>query len=180
VKNILITGPPRSGKTTLVMQVLDDPLIGDLAGGFLTEECREKGERTGFRILPFPEGKPALLAHVRRASRHRLGRYGVDLNALENVGCPALARALVNRDILVVDEIGKMELFSAGFRDLLLRALASPKPLLATIMERPHPFADGIKEREDVEVFRLSKETFPAVFTEVKKRIIMELRNRKP
>lgn len=147
----LITGRPGVGKTTLVRRILAE--VPGRAGGFTTEEIRgARGARRGFlvRDLDGPEG---ILARADMPGPPRVGRYGVDVASFEAVGLAALRRALAERDLIVIDEIGKMEFCSAAFAALLERVLASPKPLLATILRAPHPDADRVKGHPEARLF---------------------------
>jgi nucleoside-triphosphatase len=160
---ILLTGRPGVGKTTVVRQVLARWEAG--AGGFYTKEIREQGRRTGFRLVTL-DGARGLLASVNISSPFRVGKYAVDLADLETVGVGALQRAIGQPEVslLVMDEIGKMELFSPAFREAVLAALDSPKLVLGTIMARPHPWVDAIKARPEVslvEVTPLNRSTLP-------------------
>jgi nucleoside-triphosphatase THEP1 len=85
-----------------------------------------------------------------------VGRYQVDVPAFETVGVTALEAATREADLIVVDEIGKMELWSPRFVQALEAALASPKPILGTILQAPHPWADALKRRPRVELYRLT------------------------
>jgi nucleoside-triphosphatase THEP1 len=153
-KAYLLTGEPGCGKTTIIKEVLSG---GDKsAGGFYTEEIRIKGIRQGFRIVTL-DGKQAVLSHVNIEGRYRVGKYGVDIDSMETVACPAVEKAIRNCDIVVVDEIGKMELFSTSFREVLYNALDSNRKVLGTIMVASHPWVDDIKQREDVEVIQVTK-----------------------
>jgi nucleoside-triphosphatase THEP1 len=96
-----------------------------------------------------------------------VSRYGVDVQALESVGLPALEEAAAGAKLLVVDEIGKMELFSPRFREAVLRALDAGGPVLASIMLSSHPFADALKARDDIRLIRLTPETRERVLGEV-------------
>ncbi len=165
--NLLITGLPRSGKTTLIKKILAVDSIGKKASGFFTEEFRKEGKRIGFHIITAPEGKKGLLSQKGLPSPYRVGRYGVNVVVVEELGCQAILRALDTKSIIIVDEIGKMELYSEKFRKVLIDALNSPKKVLATIMERPNAFADGIKKRSDVMLLSLTRENFGEVFEEV-------------
>lgn len=165
---MLVTGLPRSGKTTLVRRLLEQDILKNRTGGFFTEELREQGGRIGFMIRTIPEGKTAFLARKDFLSRFRVGRYGINVKAMEEVGCESIEKALQKKKIIVVDEIGKMELFSDRFRIVLLEALNSPHKVLATIMERPNPFADRIKHRTDVKLFSLNRKNFISVFEKSK------------
>ena len=87
----------------------------------------------------------------------RVGRYGVDLQTFEAIGVRAVSRALQGADLIVIDEIGKMELYSSLFQQVLFEVLESARPLLGTILARPHPVADRIKAHPDVSVKQLTQ-----------------------
>ena len=163
----MITGPPRCGKTTLILKIIQDGSLSGKVGGFITEEMREKGERIGFKIVSLPDNEEGLLAKKSFSSPFRVGRYGVFLEDLENMGCTAIEDALRTEKAVVVDEIGKMELFSEKFKNTLLKALDSPVRVLASIMERKNEFADRIKRRPDVTLARLDRNNFEIVLREV-------------
>ncbi|MDQ7849189.1 MAG: NTPase [Armatimonadota bacterium] len=152
---LLITGQPGVGKTTLVRRVAEAPDIR--LGGFYTEEIRRGRTRTGFRLVTL-DGQAAVFAHVDFAGRfsHRVGRYGVDLSALEEIGVAALRRAARRGQVVLVDEIGKMELLSPGFRAALEEMAAGPVPLLATITAAAHPWADAFKRRRGAVLLTLT------------------------
>ncbi|MBI4295399.1 MAG: NTPase [Chloroflexi bacterium] len=151
-----VTGGPGSGKTTLVKQAV--AAVGTRAGGFYTEELRAGGMRQGFRIVTF-DGKQAVLAHVTVKGPHRVGKYGVDVAALDSVGVTALEQAIARSDLVVVDEIGKMELFSTDFKAAVWQALDSGKPVLGTVMLASHPWADQVKRHPGVTLLTVTRET---------------------
>ncbi|MEE8194190.1 MAG: nucleoside-triphosphatase [Dehalococcoidales bacterium] len=145
----LLTGRPGTGKTSLIKQAVAG--MAGKAGGFYTEEIRSQGIREGFRLVTL-DGHDTILAHVKIQSPWRVARYGVDTDGLDRVGVSALKRAAQQCELVVVDEIGKMELFSAGFREAVLQIIDSGKWLLGTIMLAPNPWADAIKLRHEVEL----------------------------
>jgi nucleoside-triphosphatase len=151
----LLTGRPGVGKTTVVQAVV--ARLGGRAGGFYTEEIREGGRRTGFRLAAL-DGPSGTFASVKRPGRHRVGKYTVHLDELDQVGVAALWRAIEGPqvEVVVVDEIGKMELFSPAFRQAVLAALDSPKAVLATVMARPQPWVDDIKDLPSVTVVEVT------------------------
>ena len=151
-KKVLLTGRPGCGKTTLIKRVVSE--LARPAGGFYTEEIRAHGERLGFKIITL-DGQEALLAHVHFKTPERVGKYGLDLSALETVGVEALREAVHARQLVVIDEIGPMELRSPIFRDVVNQALDSGAPILATISARSLPFTGAIKERPDVTVIEV-------------------------
>jgi len=150
---LLITGAPGIGKTTLIRKVvghLDWPV-----SGFYTQEIRERGSRVGFS-LNLLSGPVLTLSHVSIRSPHRVGKYGVDVAGFEAAACPEIEAGLSQGALIVIDEIGKMELFSEKFRRTVLRVLKSPCPLLAAILQKSHPFTDPLKARLDVEVIEVT------------------------
>ena len=160
---LLLTGRPGVGKTTVIRRVVAG--LGTGVGGFYTDEIRERGQRTGFRLVTL-DGEAGILAGVHVSSPHRVGRYKVHLDDLEQVGVKAVLRAVEQPDVtlVVIDEIGKMELFSAAFRKAVLAALESAKAVLATVMARPQPWVDAIKARPEVtllEVTQANREAVP-------------------
>jgi len=150
----LLSGEPGSGKTTIIKEVLSK--VNKSAGGFYTEEIRVQGARQGFKIITL-DGESAVLAHTSVRSQCRVSKYGVDTDSMDKVAVPALKQAIQSKDIVVLDEIGKMELFSSPFKDAVIEALESGKKVLGTIMLAPHPWADKIKARQDVEIIRVTR-----------------------
>lgn len=92
-----------------------------------------------------------------------MGRYGVDVEAVDSLVTPEIRRGLSaaesgSRVVIVMDEIGKMELLSGLFRQAALAAFDSPARCLATILARPHPYADPLRSRPDVEVVTVTRQ----------------------
>lgn len=132
-KNILITGSPGIGKTTLIKRISHDLQYLNPAG-FYTEEIRAEGIRKGFALVTL-DGRRATLSHIDIASRDRVGKYGVDIAVFEHFLDHI---AFFNPDIgvIVVDEIGKMECISDKFKKLLKTILDSEKAVIATISRK--------------------------------------------
>ena len=160
----LLTGWPGTGKTSLVKRVVAE--MGDKAGGFYTEEIRSQGVREGFRLVTL-DGQSAMLAHTDIRSQYRVSRYGVDIDSLDRVGVSALQRAVEQCDLVVIDEIGKMELFSAKFRQAVLDIIDSGKRLLGTIMLNPNPWADAIKRKPQVNLVTVTRANHQQVLDEL-------------
>jgi nucleoside-triphosphatase len=148
-KRILLTGRPECGKTTLIQRVVKD--LAMPAGGFYTEEIRQRGVRVGFKVVTL-HAKEAVFAHVNFKTSQRVGKYGLDLAKLESVGVAAVREAARTRKLVIIDEIGPMELRSAVFRDVISETFETTVPILATITARLFPFTDAIKKRPDVRV----------------------------
>jgi len=133
---------------------------GIAPAGFVTEEVREGGRRVGFAVETF-EGRRAMLAHVHFTGPPRVGRYGVDLEAFEEAALPALSRA-EEGELVLIDELGKMELASAAFRSRVGEIIRSRVPFVATVHVARHPFTDAIKREADVvQVTHANREGLP-------------------
>ncbi|RMD85526.1 MAG: NTPase [Calditrichaeota bacterium] len=164
--NILLTGKPGVGKTTIIQKIVEEH--GKKAGGFYTREMRENHRRTGFEIITL-DGKKGVLASVHLESPYRVGKYRVNLKDLEEIGVKAIEEALHHADLVVIDEIGKMELFSKNFRKVVKQALDSPKKFLGTIMHGSNPFVDKIKQRADVKIFEITERNRNYITGDIKK-----------
>ena len=142
---ILLTGPPRCGKTTIVQKVV--AAFPGKTAGFYTREVREKGVRVGFEIVTL-DGQAAMLSHVDFPGAHRIGKYGVNLENFHRVGLPAL-EVEPGIDLVVVDEVGKMECLSDRFIEAMERLWAQAVPLLITVAEKGGGYIQRIKEKPD-------------------------------
>jgi nucleoside-triphosphatase len=151
---LLLTGPPGVGKTTVIQKVLSGIEIS--AGGFYTHEMRRGGRRVGFAVKTL-DGAEGSLAHIDYPGRYRVGRYGVDIGRFEAMALPAMERALREKALIVIDEIGRMELFSRRFQEVVLWILdQDERHLLGVIHQGRGPFVASIKQRGDVEVIVVS------------------------
>ncbi|HET6369694.1 MAG TPA: NTPase [Nitrospiria bacterium] len=153
VKNLLITGAPGVGKTTLLKKIVGTLTVP--VGGFYTEEIRERGGRVGFRLVTW-EGERAVFSHVDFKGPCRVGKYGVDVAVLDRIGVPAILKGMQSSKLIAIDEIGRMELFSEAFRAAVLKALDSTTPLVGVIQKRSDPFLDRIRKRPDVRLFTIT------------------------
>jgi len=155
-RTLLITGRPGVGKTTVIQKVAAQ--LGQRAGGFYTQEMRGPGGRKGFRLITLPVGeREAIMAHVDIRSRNRVGRYGVDVAVLDSVGVAAIRSAIQSCDVIVVDEIGKMELFSGEFRGAVLKAVSSDKIVVATVMQQNHDWVAALKGMPQATVWQITE-----------------------
>ena len=156
MQNILITGPPKVGKTTLINNLVNKSNKSVI--GFVTNEIKEKGDRTGFNIQTFSGLEFPLASKSNFSSKFRVSSYGVYVENIEAI-INKLYKELQDSkfDLIIIDEIGKMELFSPLFKKFLEQSLETRK-VLGTIMLRDNYFTKKIKVRLDTTVFHLNRE----------------------
>ncbi|MDO9530510.1 MAG: nucleoside-triphosphatase [Deltaproteobacteria bacterium] len=142
---ILLTGPPQCGKTTVVQKVV--ARFPGRATGFYTREVRRQGIRLGFEIITLA-GATALLSHVDIPGPHRVGKYGVSLENFHRVALPAL-KVTPGVDLVVVDEVGKMECLSPRFVAAMERLWVTPVPLLITVAAKGGGYIAALKAKPD-------------------------------
>jgi nucleoside-triphosphatase len=162
--NILITGVPGIGKTTLIKKI--GSKLADLRPvGFYTEEIRENGVRRGFELISL-SGRRGLLSHVDITSPYRVSKYGVDVRRFEDFldFIPFFERAT---EMVIIDEIGKMECFSKKFEQIVRALLDSEKMFISTISLKGSGFIAEVKERNDVRLFELSPVNRGSLLSEI-------------
>jgi nucleoside-triphosphatase len=159
---LLLEGRPGIGKTTLARRLV--ALLQEMGvpvGGFTTGELRTSGRREGF-VVEAVSGAKELLAHVELPGPPQVGRYGVDLGAFERVALPAL-RAPGPRGVVIIDELGKMELASTAFCGAVTELLGCDVAVVATVHLAHHRFTDALKRRPDIQVVRVTEATRDAL-----------------
>jgi len=133
----LVTGSPGIGKSTAVSKVLVKlKSAGVIVGGCTTSEKRSRGVRTGFEIRDLSSGRTGELASSASKIGPRVGRYRVNLADLARVGGGGLEAASSSSELIVVDEVGPMELVSPEFRRGVRLCIDSGRPMLAVVHER--------------------------------------------
>lgn len=149
-----ITGRPGIGKTTVIVEAANGlKQRGYSIGGMVTREVREGGVRVGFEVADLDSGAKGWLAHMNQHEGHQVGKYGVDLPDFESVGVKAVLNALERTQVIIVDEIGPMELSSDAFIQAVKDALGSRKPILGVIHRNARDaIIEEIKRRDDIEI----------------------------
>lgn len=154
----LITGSPGVGKTTLLLKVIDALREkGYSVGGMVSREVRSSGARVGFEILDLASFKRGWLAHVSQKTGPQVGKYRVNLEDLNSIGVEAILKAVKECTVIAIDEIGPMELFSEKFKQAVLEAVESCKPVIAVVHWKARDkLIDAVKTRKDTEIFTVT------------------------
>jgi nucleoside-triphosphatase len=150
-KNIFLTGAPSSGKTTVIKKIIEN--LNHPANGFYTEEERIDGKRVGF-LMKTLDGRKGYLAHQDIKSDFYIRRYGVSIENIENIAVPSITP--VENNIIILDEIGKMECFSPAFKQATTNALDASNIVIGTITLGGDDFIREIKKRGNMEISEVS------------------------
>jgi nucleoside-triphosphatase THEP1 len=151
--NGLFTGPPGCGKSTLIEKIVRKSQRPKT--GFFTREIREKGHRVGFSIETL-QGKQGVLAHIDIDSRFKIGKYWVNIDDIDRIAVPYMTPDDEDQ-MVVIDEIGKMECSSTLFKETLVRVLESKNPILGSIALKGGQFIEKVKKRKDVHLIRVTE-----------------------
>jgi nucleoside-triphosphatase len=175
IKHLLLTSPPGCGKTTVIRRLAERQSDLRLAG-FYTQEICEKGQRVGFEAVSLSAPR-AILAHVRSRSRHRVGRYGVEPERLE----PLVREELAGTgavDAYLIDEVGKMELFSPPFVEAVPRLLDGAVPVVLTVAQKGQGLIAQVKARPDVRLVTVTEESRDGLPEDLERLVRDRLRSR--
>lgn len=157
---LLLTGSPGVGKTTVLLKVVDAlKARGYKVGGMITREVRSCGTRVGFEILDLSNDRRGWLAHVNQKAGPQVGKYRVNLGDLDSVGVEAILMAVGNSDVVAIDEIGPMELFSENFKEAVRKAIETKKLVVGVVhWKGRNRLIDDVKAREDAGMYVVTYE----------------------
>jgi nucleoside-triphosphatase len=168
VKNILVTGLPGIGKTTLIQKIWKH-LIHLQPVGFYTAEMRERGIRQGFELISLDGGK-GILSHVEIKSRFRAGKYKVNVEGFEGI-LETIPFFRPETQFVLIDEIGKMECYSEKFKRILVEVLDSEKRVIATVALKGGGLIEEVKKRPDVNLLELTHGNRESLLMEILKEV---------
>lgn len=155
---LLITGAPGTGKTTVLSKTVELLKAKSVSvGGMISREAKDSCSRLGFEVIDLNSGKHGWLAHVHQKTGPQVGKYKVNLTDLERIGVKAVTEATQKYDVVVIDEIGPMELFSAKFKQAVQAALESSKVVLAVVHAKAKdPLISEAKRLPGAELFTVT------------------------
>lgn len=153
-----ITGLPGSGKTYVLLKVIE--MLGDSGlriGGMINEPIDDGRRKTGCSVRNLETGETEVFASADIESRIIIGKLGVDVEALEKVGVNAIRLAAEECDIIVIDEVGKLEVECPAFIDAVKEALDVGKPMIITLHKKSrNPLLQDIRRRDDVRILEVT------------------------
>jgi nucleoside-triphosphatase len=153
MKNLLITGAPGLGKTTIIKKISNNLKQLNLVG-FYTQEIRENKVRRGFELVAL-DGRKSILSDVDIKTPYRVGRYGVDLKGFDEF-LEKIDFLEASADIVLIDEIGKMECCSEKFKSLIREILNSEKWFVGTVALYGKGLIEEVKKRKDVRLIEVT------------------------
>jgi nucleoside-triphosphatase len=173
----LLTGPPGIGKTTVLIKTVEAlKANGVSVGGMISREARVGNIRVGFEILSLTNTEHGWLAHVNQKYGPHVGKYHVNLQALNGVGARAITEAVEKCAVIAIDEVGPMELFSQRFRQVVVQAFDSKKPVLAVVHAKVRDrLIMEAKQREDAEIFTVTLASRESLHEELRKQVLKAL-----
>ena len=157
---LFLTGCPGVGKTTVLLQIVEALTVkGCSVGGMISREVRSCGDRVGFEILDLSNDRHGWLAHVNQKAGPKIGKYRVNMKDLENIGVSAIEQAVRSMDVVVIDEVGPMELLSEKFQAAVGEAVESGKLVIGVVHWKARSkLVDEATAREDAKVFTVTVE----------------------
>jgi nucleoside-triphosphatase THEP1 len=171
---ILLTGEPGIGKSTVIKHISD--LASNISAGFYTREVSKNKKRIGFEIVTLDK-ESALLAtkehHIEFVNQVVFGDYRINLDAMEKVAVPTLKKAISNGKIIIIDEIGPMEIFSKSFCQTLIKILDDNTiTVVGTIVKRSYEFADWVRKHPRVTTIEVSLKNRDNLASEIYSEIV--------
>jgi nucleoside-triphosphatase len=153
-----ITGLPGAGKTKTLLRVIEMLSVEELKiGGMVTEPIMDGRRKVGFSVIDIIKKESQVYAHIDIESRITDGRLGVDLSKFESIAVHAIRHACETCDIIVIDEVGKVEVESQAFIDAVKHTLDAGKPMILTLHKKSrNPLLQDIRRRDDVRILEVT------------------------
>lgn len=173
-----LTGPPGCGKTTAILKISNILKSSNVkVDGMYTEEIRVLGRRVGFRVTRIASGESGVMAHIDFRSPYRVGKYSVDIKTLETVGVAGILDGLDTAEVVIIDEVGPMELYSNNFINAIRKILSHDLPAILTVHYRAsHPIVYEVKKTAGNRLVTLNENNRDRVPYDISSEILENLR----
>ncbi len=118
----LVTGDPKSGKSTYLNKVCQEVRNDYTVGGIVASDIRdEQGDRVGFVMNNVGTGETAMLADLTEYSNKvQFGKWFVYQDNIKGFMLPVITKALRNCDVVFIDEIASMQLLCNDFKQFII------------------------------------------------------------
>jgi len=160
IPKIGITGMPSVGKTQTLVKIIEKlEGTGYTVEGMVTEQVIKDKKRVGFSVLDWQTKEKDVFAHMDFDLKDKVGKYGVDTSVLDRIGVAAIEKAVADDEvnIIIIDEIGKMEMLSEKFCEAVIDALDSDKPIMVTLHKKSRsPLLQDVRRRDDIRILEVT------------------------
>jgi nucleoside-triphosphatase len=160
IPKIGITGMPSVGKTQTLKKIIEKlEETGYKVEGMITEVVLEKKKPVGVSVVDWQTKEKEIFAHVTFDMKNKVGDYGVNTEILDRIGVRAIEKAIEDEaiNIIIIDEIGKMEMLSERFCEVVIDALDSDKPILVTLHKKSRsPLLQDVRRRDDIRILEVT------------------------
>jgi len=178
---LFLTGNPGVGKTTILLKVAEElKARGYSVGGMISREVRSGGTRVGFEILDLNSNQKGWLARVAQSNGPQVGKYRVNIKDLNDIGVNAILKAVESLDVVIIDEIGPMELFSEIFREAVKKAFENAKSVIGVVhWKAKDKLIEDLKERKDAEIIEVTYENRNRLYKSIVEKAVEYLQAKK-
>lgn len=154
-----LTGLPGAGKTTALLRIIEKLKEDEdlKIGGMVNEPIVKDRRVIGFTTRDLITGDIATFGSTKFESKFKVGNIGFDFSELDRVGVEAIKRAGETCDVVVIDEVGKMEVESPKFVETVKEVVDIEKPMIITLHKKSrNPLLQDIRRRDDVRLLEIT------------------------
>ncbi|MGY4686404.1 nucleoside-triphosphatase [Petrotoga sp. DB-2] len=168
-KNIFLTGFVGVGKSTIISKVIKQLSLN--ISGFSVAREGKKNNWNSFYLIDASslskDNQPRKNEFNRFAFRNDYSKnWEINIQVFDKIGVQLLTN-IDHADVVIMDELGRFELTAYQFQKKVKEVLNSDKPVLGVIKDESNAFLDDIRNRKDVQIFRVTLENREEVYKEV-------------
>ncbi|WP_103065759.1 nucleoside-triphosphatase [Petrotoga sp. HWH.PT.55.6.1] len=168
-KNIFLTGSVGVGKSKIISKVIKQLSLN--ISGFSVAREGKKNNWNSFYLVQassFNNNNQSKKSEFNRfAFRSDYSKnWEINIRVFDKLGVQLLTN-IDDADVVIMDELGRFELTAFKFQKKVIEVLNSDKPVLGVIKDESNVFLDDIRNRKDVQIFRVTLENREEVYKEV-------------